>query len=242
MGSLGCRSRQHLRLPEPYRSRTASALCVHVSSTQEQTHRFARGHRRLLAIVPAMPRRLPSHSPGRPSANAPYPVLDGSIVLQIGAPMATSREVSPRRAVEVLGNGMWRPGLLRWWRRDGDRWLAFVDVTHRPRLHVRALGAGRPGPAAMTSHHVCQRKPHTLQRFVVVVIACLFHPTTKRLIPKVQNARTIFGRLIPVAGLRRRLRTEPGVLGQVRFLARLETLGCRGVPRSSLGGGVPGDG
>lgn len=41
--------------------------------------------------------------------------------------MTHSREVSPRRSVEVLeDDGIWFPGMLRWWRRDGDRWLAFV--------------------------------------------------------------------------------------------------------------------
>lgn len=46
--------------------------------------------------------------------------------------MSRSREVTPRRRVDVLEDGTCYAGMLRWWRRDGDQWLAFVDVTHRP--------------------------------------------------------------------------------------------------------------
>ena len=58
--------------------------------------------------------------------------------------MSISTEVDPRRHVEVLEDGTLWPGMLRWWRRDGDRWLAFVDITNRPGItYVRWVPAER---------------------------------------------------------------------------------------------------
>jgi hypothetical protein len=68
-----------------------------------------------------------------------------------GAPIPETRSlyrvVEPVRAVQVRDGYVWHAGLLRAWRREHGRWVAFVNVTKRPgETYVRWVAATHVRP------------------------------------------------------------------------------------------------
>jgi hypothetical protein len=100
--------------------------------------------RRALYYPPGVPVQVVRRAPRGTPAAAPPPVVAPPPVTTLMAPPkprpaptalavppvvepAEVRRFGPPRAVEVLVDGSWRPGLHQGWRRDGETWTADVS-------------------------------------------------------------------------------------------------------------------